>query len=155
MSEEDMMIIYVTRPYGGGAPAVHIYGYLSKIGTPMYYAKPKTIRENGDPVAVCNTFCVDGFVDRVRLIMMLDKAMLSDRYYIEMWFDIAEQDTTEHVCLGYNGQYWAPSGYESFITSEFPDVTPEYLTEDYAVAFLSGSAEGYVLDTCSFTCRKW
>lgn len=155
MSEEDSTVIYVTRPLWGTQPVDCIDEYLKRIGTPMHYGSTKFIERDGNGLAVCNTFCVDGYVERVRLQTMLNKVGISDRYYIEVWSDIADQDLTEHECCGYNGQSWAPSGYEWFITSHHPDVTPEYLTEDYAVAFLSDSAKGDVLDTCSFTCRKW
>ena len=152
---EDMTIIYLTRPYGQATSADIIDRYLRKIGTPMYRSSPMDIEAGGESVAVCNTFCIDGYVERVRLHMSLDRAALSDRFYVELWSEIADQDLTEHLCFGYNGQNWTPSGYEWFITSHHPDVTPEYLTEDYAVAFLNDSAEGDVLDTCSFTCREW
>lgn len=152
---EDMTIIYVTRPYGHNASLIHTDEYLQRIGTPMHCGKTKHIKAGDEYVAVCNTFCIDGYVDRVRLKMMLNKEIPADRYYIEIWSDVAERDTTEHECCGYNGHRWAPVSYECFTTSLYPDVTPEYLTEDYAVAFLNDSAEGDVLDTCSFTCRKW
>ena len=152
---EDMTIIYVTRPIGHTAAVNAIENYLKRIGTLMYCGRPKSIFVNGAAVAVCNTFCIDGYVDRIRLHMMLDKAGLSEHYYIEIWSDIADQDLSEHVCLGYNGQSWMLPGYECFKTSKHPEITPEYLTEDYAVAFLDDSAKDLVLDTCSFTCRKW
>lgn len=152
---EDSTVIYVTRPYGKVAPTERIDRYLKRIGTVMYRGIRKDIVVGGESFAICDTFCIDGYVERVRLQIMLNKARLSERYYIEIWSDFADVDTTEHVCFGYDGHNWSPSGYECFTTSEHPDVTPEYLTEDYAVAFLNDSAEGDVLDTCSFTCRKW
>lgn len=155
MSEGDSTVIYVTRAIGHTASVNNIESYLKRIGTLLHYGRPKDIMVGDEAVAVCNTFCIDGYVERVRLQIMLNRAGLSDRYYIEIWSDVAEQDTTEHVCFGYDGHNWVPSGYECFTTSKNPEVTPEYLTEDYAVAFLNDSAEGDVLDTCSFTCRKW
>ena len=157
MCEDDMTIIYVTRPVGHTAAVNAIEDYLKRIGALLHYGKPKDVNVGGMELAVCNTFCIDGYVDRIRLQVMLDKAGLSEHYYIEIWSDIAEQDMTEHLCLGYDKRGCVPSayGYEWFITSHHPDVTPEYLTEDYAVAFLNDLAEGDVLDTCSFTCRKW
>lgn len=155
MSEEDSTVIYVTRPYGKVASSERISRYLKKIGTPMHRGIRKDIEVSGESFAICDTFCIDSYVDRMRLQMMLNKAELSDHFYIEVWSDIAEQDLTEHACFGYSERNWTTLGYEWFTTSKHPDVTPEYLTEDYAVAFLSDSAEGDVLDTCSFTCRKW
>ena len=155
MSEEDSTVIYVTRPLWGTQPVDCIDEYLKKIGTPMHYGSTKFIERDGNGLAVCNTFCVDGYVERTRLLRMFDNAGLSDRCYIEIWSEIADQNLTEHVFWECDGKHWVYSGYECFTTSEHPDVTPEYLTEDYAVAFICGQTTGLVLDTCSFTCRKW
>lgn len=150
-----MTIIYVTRPVGHTAAVNAIEDYLKRIGTLLHYGKPKDVNVGGMELAVCNTFCIDGYVDRIRLQIMLNKAGLSEHYYIEIWSDIAEQDVTEHVCFGYDGHNWSPSGYECFTTSKHPEITPEYLSEDYATGFLFDSAEGEVMDECTFTRIKW
>lgn len=159
MKDMSSMVIYVTREYGSPEDAaIAICEYLKRFGIDFYRQSRDVVADGGTGdviVAVCDCISVDGLIERYRMSRMLNEHNIRQRFYVEIWEDLCKLDRAEHVCYGSSYGRCFPENLEYYHISEHPEITPEYLSEDYAVAFLNDLNEGKVYDTCSLYRRKW
>lgn len=149
--------IFLTRPFTMGLEAVETVDECLRKRFDDVYLDVQNVMCDGDVVAVCNTFSIDGCVDWTEVMKAAVNADCDCRLFIEIWFDDEETDMTEHTCVGIaNNMFVAHRNFwESYMTSDYPEITPEYLSEDYAVAFLNDLCECDAKDACSYERVKW